>query len=536
MQPNIFPHKSELPDFAVLEPSQGNILVNGKIETMGYVRKPVYSPSALKDDQGKLYHPLLGDTPNVPQEIFGRAVDAAQAAWAKGRGEWATARMEDRITAIATFRDRMIPLRERIASSLMWEIAKPWPEALAEFDRTVTYIKDTIEAAKQLDRESSRIHFAGEIMAQIRRAPLGVTLCIGPFNYPLNETFTTLIPALIMGNPVVAKIPRHGQLFWEPLLESFKECFPPGVVNIVNGLGREVIGPSVKAGKIDVLALIGSSVTANKIKQAHPRPNNFRGVLGLDAKNPAIILPDANLEVAIRESLKGSLSYNGQRCTALKILFVHRDVSQEFTRRFVEAVDALKCGVPWEKGVSITPLPTLEKVQQLQSLITEAQSQGAKVANPERGGKSIDHLLYPSILSNVSLKSTLAREEQFGPVVPIVEYDSEKELEDYLVHSPFGMQASLFSQDPEKMGSWVDMLSNLVCRINLNTQCQRGPDVFPFTGRKLSAEGTLSVSDALRCFSIRSMVAAKQDADGKQLFRGILEKDTSRFLTTNIVL
>src|SRR5262249_52557129 len=126
--------------------------------------------------------------------------------------------------------------------------------------------------------------------------------------------------------------------------------------------------------------------------------------------------------------------------------------------------------------------------------------------------------------------------EQFGPVVPIVEYDSLRDLENYLVDSPFGMQASIFGRDATDVGELVDVLSNLVCRINLNTQCQRGPDVFPFTGRKLSAEGTLSVTDALRCFSIRSMVAGKQDADGKAVFRGILEGDTSRFLTTNIVL
>jgi glyceraldehyde-3-phosphate dehydrogenase (NADP+) len=536
MTTELFPRLGDLPDFARFESARGNILINGVIEKEGYDRKSVYSPCALRDEKGTLTHPLLGETPNVSQEVFARAVDAAQGAWAKGRGLWATARMEDRIQAVANFRERVLPLRERVANHLMWEIAKPWPDALAEFDRTMVYIAETVEAAKKLDRDSSSLHFASEIVAQIRRAPLGVTLCIGPFNYPLNETFTTLVPALIMGNPVVVKTPRHGQLFWELFLEPFRDNFPPGVVNIVNGLGREIIGPSVEAGKVDVLALIGSSVTANKIKQSHPRPNSFRGVLGLDAKNPAIILPDADLEVAVRETLKGSLSFNGQRCTALKIIFVHRDIGSEFTRRLVEKVDALKYGMPWEKGVFITPLPTLEKVEQLQGLIQEAVTKGAHIANPERGGKSLDHLLYPTVLSGVSLKSAVAYQEQFGPVIPVVEYDSETELENYLLDSPYGMQASVFGDDPVRVGKWIDLLSNLVCRINLNTQCQRGPDVFPFTGRKLSAEGTLSVTDALRCFSIRSMVATKQDAEGKALFRKILEKDTSRFLTTNIVM
>jgi glyceraldehyde-3-phosphate dehydrogenase (NADP+) len=86
------------------------------------------------------------------------------------------------------------------------------------------------------------------------------------------------------------------------------------------------------------------------------------------------------------------------------------------------------------------------------------------------------------------------------------------------------------------MGMMIDHLSNQVCRININTQCQRGPDVYPFTGRKNSAEGTLSVFDALRSFSIRCMVAAKQDQAAKQVIQGILHEDSSKFLSTNMVL
>jgi glyceraldehyde-3-phosphate dehydrogenase (NADP+) len=204
--------------------------------------------------------------------------------------------------------------------------------------------------------------------------------------------------------------------------------------------------------------------------------------------------------------------------------------------KFAAAVDELKCGLPWEPGVFITPLPQPEKVSQLKALIEGAVAAGAKIANRGRGGVAVENLLFPTVMDGVALSTALAKEEQFGPVVPIVEYQSLAELENYLVDSPFGMQASIFGKDAGEVGELIDVLANLVCRINLNTQCQRGPDVFPFTGRKLSAEGTLSVTDALRCFSIRSMVAARQDTGGKTLFRGVLEKDASRFLTTNIVL
>jgi len=359
---------------------------------------------------------------------------------------------------------------------------------------------------------------------------------MGPFNYPLNETFTTLIPALIMGNSVVVKLARFGQLLWEPLLEAFRESFPAGVVNIVNGKGREVVNPVVKNGQIDVLAFIGSSPVANQIKMSHPRPFRFRSILSLEAKNPAIVMEDADLDNAVAECVRGSLSFNGQRCTALKMIFVHKKISAEFTKRFVKKVDSLIAGLPWEPNVSITPLPDPDKPAYLTGLINDAVSKGAVVANPECGGKVQGNLFFPAVLVNVPLDSRVAIEEQFGPVVPIREFDNLKEVEDYIIDSPYGNQASLFGRDPEQMGLMIDRLSNQVCRININTQCQRGPDVYPFTGRKNSAEGTLSVYDALRSFSIRCMVASKQDVMGKEVVQDILRSDSSKFMSLNVVL
>ena len=114
-------------------------------------------------------------------------------------------RVEDRIACVRKFVLMMTEERENIVNLLMWEIGKTRKDSEKEFDRTVSYINETIEALKKLDRDSSRFTISQKIIAQIRRAPLGVVLCMGPFNYPLNETFTTLIPALIMGNTIIFK-------------------------------------------------------------------------------------------------------------------------------------------------------------------------------------------------------------------------------------------------------------------------------------------------------------------------------------------
>ncbi|MFZ5952448.1 MAG: aldehyde dehydrogenase family protein, partial [Candidatus Rifleibacteriota bacterium] len=114
-------------------------------------------------------------------------------------------------------------------------------------------------------------------------------------------------------------------------------------------------------------------------------------------------------------------------------------------------------------------------------------------------------------------------------------YDNVDDVINYVVESDYGQQVSLFGKDPAQMAKLVDPLVNQVCRVNLNSQCQRGPDTFPFTGRKDSAEGTLSVTDALRVFSIRTLVAAKENDANKQLITTILKDDLSSFLSTDFL-
>ena len=533
---SIYPNAAEVPADLNIPQISGSILLNGKVETTGFAQEEIFAACLIKQKDGSLAPWKLGTSPNVSVETMLRAIDAAAAAWKLGTGEWPTSPMGERVAAVARFRVDMAKARSTVIALLMLEIGKNRADATAEFDRTLQYIDDTLEAARNLDRDNSRLQFAGGIIAQIRRAPLGVTLCMGPYNYPLNETFTTLIPAVLMGNTAVVKMARFGRLFWEPLLLAFQKNFPAGVVNILNGDGKTTVTAAMKTGKVDILAFIGSSRVGDMIKAAHPMPHRLRSILGLDAKNPAIILPDADLKIAVQECVRGALSFNGQRCTAIKIIFVHSSIAKEFTQKLAEAVNALKPGMPWTDGVAITPLPDPQKPLALKRMLEEAVSRGAKLENPEQGGRIAGQIFFPAVLSNVPLDTEVAREEQFGPIVPVVEYTSVDEFEQYVVQSNYGQQAAIFGTDPKVIGSLIDRLANQICRINLNTQCQRGPDAYPFTGRKNSAEGTLSVGDALRAFSIRSMVAAKHDDVGKAVVQGVLDKNSSSFLCTDVLL
>ncbi|SFR47809.1 glyceraldehyde-3-phosphate dehydrogenase (NADP+) [Robiginitalea myxolifaciens] len=520
-------------EFKIVNPiDQRQYLVGGELKPWSGAVTEVYSTISSEES----YAPtLLGSIPDMGEAEANEALQAALSAYDKGKGAWPTMKVRDRIECMEKFVRQMESKREEIVKLLMWEIGKSLPDSQKEFDRTVEYIYDTLEDYRQLDRNSAKFQKHDGVYAHIRRGPLGVVLCLGPYNYPLNETFALLIPAIIMGNTTIFKPAKHGVLLITPLLEAFQNSFPKGVVNILFGRGRAVAAPIMKTGKVDVLALIGNSKSANALQDQHPKSNRLRLVLGLEAKNPAIILPDADMDLTVQECIAGTLSFNGQRCTALKVVYVQEEVKEEFLKRFTRAVDALKFGNPWEEGVKLTPLPEPGKPDYIQELIDDALAKGAKILN-EKGGQRFDNFIWPAVLYPVTKDMRVYQEEQFGPIIPIRSFEEIEEPLDEMAESNYGQQVSLFGKDVYTLAPLIDTLANLVCRVNLNSSCQRGPDVYPFTGRKDSAQSTLSVHDALRSFSIRTFVAFKDNTLNNETVEKLLDTKASNFISTDYLL
>ena len=383
---NLFPKAADIPkEFDLTQPiEQREYLVNGEMRKWAGKTQDVWSPIYVQTANG-FEQKRIGSYPITDATDAMEVLYAGVKAYSNGRGEWPSMSVSQRIECVEKFTQKMIQKRDEVVKLLMWEIGKSLGDSQKEFDRTVQYIYDTIGALKDIDRTSSTFLIEEGIIGQVRRSPLGVVLCMGPFNYPLNETFTTLIPALIMGNTVLFKPPKHGTLLHYPLLEAFKDSFPAGVINTLYGRGNSIIPQLMESGKIDVLTLIGSSKVADKLKKMHPKVNRLRAILGLDAKNAAIVTESAQLDVAINECLLGSLSFNGQRCTAVKIIFVHKSLAEAFNKGLAEKIEALKIGMMWEPGVQITPLPEPNKPAYLKELIEDAKLHGAKVINKHGG-------------------------------------------------------------------------------------------------------------------------------------------------------
>lgn len=506
---NVFPYERDIPE-EMLEgiPSSGkDYLFNGKIEAWKGPFREVSSPLLIRS-AGGLSRKCIGFVPSMDEEASLAVLGHARNAFSEGRGEWPRLPAGQRIGVFDAFLSRLESAKGRIVRLLQWEIGKTSRDAGDEFDRALGYARACFEKVVEPRGFSGKLIVDNGVTGRLERTPRGVVLVVGPFNYPLFETMTALAPAMLTGNTVIIKPPRLGCLFFQYLLKPIEDLFPAGAINIVYGDGRRTIPPLISSGMVDVFYFIGTSPVATYLRGLHPKPHRLKCILGLEAKNPAIILPDADMDRTVSECVRGTLAFNGQRCAALKVLFVHRSIAGEFSERLREAVSGLKYGMPWEEDVFITPLAEHDRTHYLSGLVEDAVSLGAEVIN-EGGAQALGSFLCPALLYPASTRMRVCREEQFGPVVPVVPYDDLDEPVRYISESNYGQQASLFGRDRSLLTELTRRLVYHVSRVNINCQCQRSPDTVPFTGRKDSAQGSLSISEAVQAFTVPTFIAAR---------------------------
>lgn len=497
-------------------------LLGGEVVTLARddQRLPIYSKIALVEG-GKIEPILIGWTPIVGAREAQRAAESAARAWEDPieAQRWRHAPWEVRIAAIEKFAAALARRTEEIAVLLMYEIGKPYADAKKEVTRSVEYIENTIVELRAL-LAAADVPYSGVNGKTTHHAvnvvqPSGVVLCVGPFNYPINELYTMVVPALLMGNPVVVKTPRFGVLANQVLMEDLAAIFPRGVISVLPGDGKAVIPDVIAAKTVDVfgktsarvktLAFIGTEGAAHAIASHHPAPSFLTRILGLGAKNPAVILRGATLSDAdLAKLVKGALGNSGQRCTAEKIIFVPDGAEGDvLVSRIAAAVSALEVGMPWAPNAAICPLPEDQKVEAMRAYVDDAVSKGARLVVP---WASFHSLMRPVVLDRVVWGMKIYFEEQFGPVVPIARYSHVSEALTWERISPFGQQAGVWGPAGAEKEALCAGFVGEVARLNIDDVCQRGPDGFGFTATEKSGYGTLSLRDALLAFSRASIV------------------------------
>lgn len=414
-----------------------------------------------------------------------------------GQAAWQARSLEERGTivraAAQTLRDNV----DKLSELLIQEIGKTPPEARDEVLRSADLMDYTVaEAGKLTDYVIKSEDFPGTGAGRVQtvtKLPLGTVLAIAPFNYPINLAISKIAPALVMGNTVVFKPPTQGSVSGARMVELFHAAgVPEDALVLVTGAGSSVGDALVTDPGIAMVAMTGSTVVGQKLaKLAGMIPL----MLELGGNDAAIVLADADLDRAAAAITNGAFKYAGQRCTAVKRVYVEEAVADALVEKLVEqrAAHFGSAGDPRQHPVG--PVINDKQAEYLQELFDDSVRAGGKVV---AGGGRKGRAWEATIIDGLSHESRLVGEEQFGPILPIVRVASAEEAIRLANDSEYGLQACLFTgrADAERLARQLQ-----VGGVRINDEDKRGPDNFLFVGHKQSGLGSQGVRFALEAMT-----------------------------------
>ena len=449
----------------------------------------------------KIYSPIdnawIGSVPAMTKEDVDIVVKSSQNACKK----WKATTIEERAEILYRAANILLEQIDEISSLLVMEIAKDRKSAKSEVERTADFIKFTADTAKNLSGESipgdSFPGFKSNKVSIVKREPLGVVLAISPFNYPINLAASKIAPGLMAGNTIILKPATQGSLSGLTLARVFEAAgVPAGVLNTITGKGS-VIGDYITTHRgINFINFTGSSEVGARISKL---TSMVPLLMELGGKDAAIVLEDADLDLAASNIVAGGYSYSGQRCTAVKRILVVDTVADDLVERIKTKVSSLKVGNPLEEEVDIVPLINTKAADFVMELIEDAKEKGAVLL---AGGNREGNLIQPTLFDYVNNDMRLAWEEPFGPVLPIIRVKDKEEAIAIANQSEYGLQSAVFTQNINDAFYVADKLE--VGTVQINNKTERGPDHFPFLGVKSSGLGTQGIR-----YSIESMSRPK---------------------------
>jgi len=449
------------------------------------------------DINSPLDNSLLGRVPAMTKEEVDSAIKFAKDAQKK----WKDTTISERGRILYNAADLLLENTDELSHIMMMEIAKDRKSSNSEVSRTADFIRFTVDTAKNLSGESlqgdSFPGFNTNKVSIVRREPLGVILAISPFNYPINLSASKIAPALMAGNSVILKPATQGSLCGLYLARIFEKAgVPKGVLNTITGRGSD-IGDYITTHKgIDFINFTGSTEIGTRISKITCM---VPLLMELGGKDAAIVLENADLELAASNIVAGGYSYSGQRCTAVKRILVVDKVADELVGKIKEKIKLLTVGNPLEKDVDIVPLISTKAADFVEELIEESKKMGATLVI---GGTREGNLIYPTLFDNVTTDMRLAWEEPFGPVLPIIRVKDKDEAIEIANKSEYGLQGAVFTESINDAFYVADKLE--VGTVQINNKTERGPDHFPFLGVKASGMGTQGIK-----YSIESMSRPK---------------------------
>lgn len=425
-------------------------------------------------------------------------VDKAVRVAKEAQKKWRDVPVSDKAEILYKAADLLEENKDVISDIIMHEVAKDKKGSLSEVVRTADFIRFTADTAKNITGESlpgeSFPGFKKDKISIVRREPLGVVLAISPFNYPLNLAASKIAPAIMAGNSVVFKPATQGSITGIYLTRIFQMAgVPNGVINSITGRGRDIGDYIVTHPEIDFVNFTGSTDVGQRISKL---TTMVPVLMELGGKDAAIVLEDADLDLAASNIVSGAFSYSGQRCTAVKRVLVVDSVADKLVELLKSRVEGLKVGNPLKEDVDVGPLIDDKSVDFVEEMIKEARDKGASLIT---GGKIEGNIIYPTLFDYVTTDMRLAWEEPFGPVLPVIRVKDKDEAIAIANESEYGLQGAIFTNNINDAFYVAERLE--VGTVQINNKTERGPDHFPFLGVKASGLGTQGIRYSIEAMS-----------------------------------
>jgi aldehyde dehydrogenase (NAD+) len=385
---------------------------------------------------------------------------------------------------------------EDLAHLMAWECGKALNECRADVIEGIHMLQYTFGTARQPTGQVLASEIA-EKEAYSLRKPKGVVACITPWNFPFAIPLWLIAPSLLEGNTVVFKPSEDTPVMGQRIAEYFEVVgLPPGVFNLVQGLGEEVGEPLVRHPDVKVILFTGSWAVGSHIKQVAASFDDKMAACEMGGKNAMIVCEDANLDIAVNAAVLSAFKTTGQRCVSAERLIVHNSLVPDFEERFVELTRHLKIGNPAEEDVFMGPLINPDAVEKTLSYNELAKRENSRVLYESgrldgalEGGNFIGPFIYERPYDH---NSRVLREEVFGPHVAVIPYQTLDEAIRIYQDSDYAFSMAVISDDMRKIRRIRDECDFGVGYVNLPTI---GAEVhLPFGGLKRSGTGMPSAA------------------------------------------
>jgi acyl-CoA reductase-like NAD-dependent aldehyde dehydrogenase len=375
--------------------------------------------------------------------------------------------------------------KDELARTLQLEAGKTNKDAIGEVNATIHRLKLTLEEARRIFGEYLPGDWSSGMvgkMALVIREPVGVVAAITSFNYPLFIAATKVVPALLAGNSVVLKPSSSNPLSATMLVKILEiSGVPAGSLNLITGKGEEAGDALIADQNVNMVNFTGSTPVGRRVSQMAVMKKLH---LELGGKAYALILEDADLDLAAERCVFGSLKFAGQRCDAVSAVIAVEPVADALSEKIVREIDNWKFGDPRDESVTVGPVINQSAAQRIHGMVMDAVDKGAELL---RGGRFQGSYYEPTVLDDVPIYATIAREETFGPVIPIIRMRDEKDALAFAKASNYGLESCVFTKDFYRMWHFAKALE---CgEVTINDCPQHGVGYFPFGGIKDSGMG-----------------------------------------------